>query len=302
MVLSAQSPAGRIPSSPVNAASLAGWWLNATGASQSPYSGADIKIALLDSGFHPHPDFSARPIVGQSFVPGEGFVDLIGHGTHCGALACGPVFPTQYPRYGVAGASQMWVLKVLARDATAQPHWLVGGIETAIQHRCEIVCMPIAKPVRWGVPYMPEWELLAQQALAAGTLILAATGDESRRSLNVRWPVGIPANCPSILAVGAVDAQMRVADFSNGGSNDGTPVVDLVAPGVDIFSAYLGPGHYALLSGTSQAVAIAAGIAALHAGKTGLRGAALGAELLRTARPLAASATDVGAGLVQAPL
>lgn len=287
----------------IDPAGLAGWGINAMRASQSSYTGAGIKIALLDSGFQPpHPDFKTRPIIGRSYVPSEDPSDRIGHGTHCGAAACGPMFPTQYPRYGVAGGAQMWVLKILARNATAQPEWLAAALETAIQHRCEIVCLPVARPVHWGVPYALEWESLAQRALAAGTLILAASGDESRRSLNVRWPVGSPANCPSIVAVGAVDAQMQVADFSNGGSNDGASVVDVVAPGVDIFSAHLAPGLYRLLSGTSQAVALAAGIAALHAEKTGLRGNALRAELTRTARPLPLDPIDVGAGLVQAPI
>jgi subtilisin family serine protease len=282
---------------------LAGWGIHATRASFTPCTGAGIKIALLDTGFQPpHPDFKSRQIVGQSFVPSEDPMDRVGHGTHCGALACGPLVPAQYPRYGIAGGAQMWVLKVLGNFAATKTEWLMAGIEMAIQHRCEIVCLPLGQPVRWGVPYAVHWEFLAQRALASGVLLMAAAGDESRRSRNVRWPPDSPANCPSIVAVGAVDAQMRVADFSNGGVSQGASGVDLVAPGVDIFSAYLAPTSYRLLSGTSQAVALAAGIAALHAEKTGLRGDALRAELKRTAKPLPLDAADVGAGLVQAPV
>jgi subtilisin family serine protease len=298
----AQSPGLAVTVPAAHSAGLAGWWLNVTRASQSPFTGAGVKIALLDSGFErPHPDFGARSIVGHSFVAGESPRDLIGHGTHCGALTCGPRTPTQYPRYGIAGSAAMWVLKVIARNAVAQPHALMAGIETAIQNRCEIVCIAIAEKTRRNAPHSPEWEQLAQRALATGTLILAACGNHSDRVRGLVQPVGHPANCPSVVAVGAVDRQMQVAPFSNGGASGGK-AVDLVAPGVDVFSAFPGPRFYALMSGTSQAVALAAGIAALHAEKTGLRGDALRTELLRTAQPLAAATVDVGAGLVQAPL
>jgi subtilisin family serine protease len=297
-----QSPAANATLPPGDAALQAGWGLNVTRASVSRFSGRGIRIALLDSGFHqPHPDFTGRQIIGHSFVPREDPLDRIGHGTHCGAVACGPIVPTQFPRYGAAWDAQMWVLKVLGPGNTAKPEWLEAGLETAIAHRCEIVCMPIAFPVAWGTPHSAFWELLAQRALAAGVLVLAATGNQSKRSVGRRLPVGHPANCPSIVAVGAVDMRMQIADFSNGGSRDEISVVDLVAPGVDIFAAHLAPGHYRVMSGTSQAVAFAAGIAAMHAEKTGLRGAALRSELLRTALALALDRTEMGAGLVQAP-
>ena len=297
-----QSPAGNAAFPPGDAALHAGWGLNATRASISRFSGRGIRIALLDSGFHqPHPDFAGRHIIGHSFVPREDPLDRIGHGTHCGAVACGPVVPTQFPRYGAAWGAQMWVLKVLGPGNITQPSWLEAALETAIAHRCEIVCMPITEPVAWGTPHSAFWELLAQRALAAGVLVLAATGNQSQRRAGRTLPVGHPANCPSIVAVGAVDMRMQIADFSNGGSRDGIGVVDLVAPGVDIFSAHLAPGHYGVMSGTSQAAAFAAGIAAMHAEKTGLRGAALRSELLRTALPLNLDPTEMGAGLVQAP-
>lgn len=288
---------------PGHAAALAGWGLNETRASLSPYTGAGVRLAFLDSGFlPPHPDFKGRQIMGTSLVPGEGPLDRIGHGTHCGAVACGPRLPTQYPRYGVAGSAEMWVLKVAAPHVTTEPAWLAAALETAIANRCDIVCMPIGWRVKPGVPYDPMWESLAQRAMAAGTLVMAATGNDSNRQAHLVWPVGGPANCPSVVAIGAVDARMRMANFSNGGHVDQNRIVDFVAPGVDIFSAHLAPALYQLMSGTSQAVAIAAGIAALHAEKTGKRGGALRDALMQTARALPLDPMDAGNGLVQAPM
>ena len=146
-----------------------------------------------------------------------------------------------------------------------------------------------------------ETSYLAEAALKKGALIIAAAGNESSRPGDIQ-PVGHPANCPGIMAVGAIDRNYRLGWFSNGGLNLNGGKVDIVAPGVDIYSSYpTGSPPYKRLNGTSMATPIVAGIAALFAEATGLRGNALWAELTRRALPLNESTSDVGAGLVQAP-
>jgi subtilisin family serine protease len=287
---------------PADAVGLAGWGIHATRVSSSLFTGRGIKIALLDTGFQPpHPDFRNRRVFGESFVPGEDPFDGLGHGTHCGAVACGPVDPVQFPRYGVAGDADMFVFKVMSRSGRGAREWIEAGVDAAIRNGCEIICMPLAEEVPLGVPFDPDWEQLAQRALDAGSLLLAATGDESRRRNRLIVPTGSPANCPSIVAVGAVDESLGLADFSNVGYDDGSSSVDFVAPGVNIFSAFLPPSDYQLLSGTSQAVAFAAGVAALHAEASHLRGRDLRERLRASAQQLSLHPVLVGAGLIQAP-
>jgi subtilisin family serine protease len=111
-----------------------------------------------------------------------------------------------------------------------------------------------------------------------------------------------PANCPSILAVGAVDHSLAVAPFSNGALNPNGGEVDVAAPGIAIFSAAPRPDLYQTGSGTSMAASYVAGIAALFAeADLTARGAALRALLLQACRALSARMRDIGAGLVQAP-
>jgi subtilisin family serine protease len=145
------------------------------------------------------------------------------------------------------------------------------------------------------------YETVAQRALAAGCLIVAAAGNESSRP-GLIAPVGHPANCPSIIAVGAVDASLAIARFSSGGMNLRGGQVDIAAPGVAVISTAPRPRLYATMSGTSMATPHVAGLIALHAeANVGMRGGALGWLLLQSARRLALPNRDVGAGLAQAP-
>ena len=130
---------------------------------------------------------------------------------------------------------------------------------------------------------------------------MAAAGNDSRRSENRFSPVSSPADCPSILAVGAVDSALQVADFSNRAINQ-EGLVDLAAPGVAIYSSWPMPSRYRTLSGTSMATPHVAGIAALLCEKfPDAAPAEIGRELLRSAGSLPLPTEDVGAGISLAP-
>lgn len=130
---------------------------------------------------------------------------------------------------------------------------------------------------------------------------MAAAGNESRRSENRFSPVGSPADCPSILAVGAIDSSLQIADFSNRAIN-ANGLVDIAAPGVDIYSSWLMPARYRILSGTSMATPYVAGIAALLCEKyPDATPEMIRKELIGLAKSLSLPAWDVGAGLAIAP-
>jgi subtilisin family serine protease len=142
---------------------------------------------------------------------------------------------------------------------------------------------------------------VARRALAAGTLIIAAAGNESNRPAFIA-PVGHPANCPSILAVGALDPMLQVSFFSCGARNPQGGQVDIAAPGRNVRSSWLLPQQYNSISGTSMATPHVAGIAALWLqANPAMGGGVLGWLLLQNAQHLPLLASDVGAGLVRAP-
>lgn len=300
-----------------NAVLGATWGLKATQVIPSsllftnPYSGAGSKVAILDTGMDfAHPDFAGRPITQRSFIPNSPTQDRFGHGTHCIGTACGPKVPiSPVVRYGVAFGAQIFAGKVLNDAGGGNDGQILAGINWAFSQGCSIISMSLGGATA-GPGFSQIFEATAANLLNHGVLIVAAAGNDSNRPGTIR-PVSHPANCPSIMAVGAVDQNMNMANFSNGGLFAAYGAVDIVGPGVAVFSALSTPHNIRMgpagiihgnANGTSMATPHVAGIAALWQQATGLRGRALWNKLTATAKPLPQHPRrDVGAGLVQAP-
>lgn len=273
------------------------WGLQATRASTTRCRSNGIRIAVLDTGFDlGHPDFVGRTPITASFVPGQAVQDGHGHGTHCIGTACGPLAPAGTARrYGVATAATILAGKVLSDQGSGRDSWILAGINWALQNRAQVISMSLGAPVAVGATFKQAYEQSAQSALNAGCLIVAAAGNDGNN------PVGSPANCPSIMAVAAIDPNLQRASFSCIGLNPNGGEIDIAGPGVAVYSSTKMPTRYATLSGTSMATPHVAGCAALWAQNTGLRGQALWNKLTATARNLGLPTQHVGAGLVQAP-
>ncbi|WP_255637722.1 S8 family serine peptidase [Amycolatopsis sp. DSM 110486] len=276
------------------------WGLQAVGAAATRATGKGVRLAVLDTGIDmEHPDFVHKLGIAQSFVADETTQDVIGHGTHCAGIATGPRTLEVFPGYGVAPEANLYVAKTVDKAGEGQDGAVLSAIAWAVRHKCAVVSISLGSPVRPDEFYSVVFEQVAARALRAGTLIVAAAGNDSDRVKNLAAPVDHPANCPSVLAVGAIGQDDTVAPFSNMTVNLSGGAVDVAAPGVDVFSAWI--GGYRTLSGTSMATPHVAGVAALLSQATGARGWELWARLQGFARRLEAPSRDVGAGLVQAP-
>jgi subtilisin family serine protease len=286
------------------------WGLQATKVVSSSYTGAGIKVAVLDTGLDlTHPDFAGRAITSESFISGEEVQDLQGHGTHCIGTSCGPLNPpdpSSPMRYGVAYNAEIFVGKVLSNQGSGADGGILAGIDWAIGNGCQIISMSLGAPTRRGATYSPIYEEVAKRALSQGTLIIAAAGNESNRPGFIN-PVARPANCPSIMAVAALDKQLQIASFSNSSINPDGGGIDIAGPGVAVYStwstkAIRRASRYLTIAGTSMATPHVAGIAALYAEATGKRGYELWALLMQNAQRINLPSVDVGIGLVQAPV
>ncbi len=276
--------------------------LQLTNASISRFTGKGIRVAVLDTGMDVgHPDFAGRKITTQSFIANETIDDVHGHGTHCIGTSCGSVKPKKLPRYGIAYDAEIFAGKVLSNRGFGSDGGILAGIDWALTNGCAVISMSLSAPVGPSESFSQIYENVGIRAMNAGALIVAAAGNDSRRSGFVA-PVGHPANCPSILAVAAIDKKLKIASFSNGGINPNGGGIDIAAPGVDVRSSVPRNKLYKEMSGTSMATPHVAGIAALYAeSDPKLRGQALWMALVSRARRLDLPSRDVGMGLVQAP-
>lgn len=290
-------------------AQLSTWGIDIIKANNSNYTGLNVPVAILDTGLDlTHPDFAGRNIISQSFVPGIiSAQDILGHGTHCTGTACGHTDNTGI-RYGVAHNSNIYIGKVLDNTGRGAQSWIINGIDWASKVGCKVISMSLGSAVFPGLGFSTAYETTAANAVSKGAVVVAAAGNDSRRSFGVFNPVSSPANCPSIVAVAAVGkknpaeastiANLEVANFSNRAINPNQDV-DIAAPGVSIYSSWPLPQRYNTISGTSMATPHVAGILALlweqYPSHTP---AQIIQEMINLAQALPFPKMDIGAGLV----
>jgi hypothetical protein len=243
--------------------------------------GAGVRVALISSGFDArHPELQHLGIA-------QGDTDVHGNGTAEASIIAGCFI-------GLAPRVRLRSVNVMNADGMASSFDIAKALHTLLAEpvatRPHIVCMP------FGIERADPVIARSLKPLAAeGVLLIAPAGNSGREG------VDFPASLSEVLGVGAVDDDGTVAPFSNGGEATRSKRrertgSDLWAPGVDVLAAWpvakAMEGHgilqddaapYARLSGTSFSCAVVTGLAALYAGITGLRGAALRQLLVRTA-------------------
>ena len=246
------------------------WGLKAMGLDKTIYSGKGVDICVLDTGFDTsHPDFVLRSIEGKSFIANEAWDnDVNGHGTHCTGIAAGNIRNDNGKRYGIAKEANIKIGKVLANNGRGTTSSVIDAIDWAITKGFRIISMSLASPVKLNEKPSPLFEAVGKKALENNCLIIAAAGNDSNRP-SMPEPVSAPANAISIMAVAAIDSQMNIARFSNGGINSASGGnINVCAPGVDIVSAYIKNSKsnevYRAMNGTSMATPHVSGLAALY--------------------------------------
>jgi len=275
------------------------WGIQAVNVNNSDLTGKGVKVAILDTGFDfTHPDFTGRTLHRKSFAGSRQAQDKEGHGTHCAGIAGGGRKGNDGARYGVAHGARLYIGKILDDAGEGTDSQALAGIEWALEKGCQVISMSLGAPVEEGQTWSAIFEQVARIAMASNCLLIAATGNESDREEGVVDPVNHPANCPSVMAVGALTHALEVSDYSCAGSGTTGGQVDIVAPGDGILSARPG-GGYRRESGTSMATAFVAGVAALLWEQYPEAGAGdIWAKLTQQALRLSLPSTAVGSGLV----
>jgi len=280
------------------------------------HRGAGVRVAIVDTGADPHPDFASRIALSRDFS-GAGMVDDVGHGTHVAGIVAGAGAVYR----GVAPEAVLVIAKCLSVGGGTEDA-VLAAMSWASRQNIQVMNLSLGGP---GSPRSPLGrEVDALTAAGIIVCVAAANGGPAART------IGSPGDARGALTVGATDKRGRLAFYSSRGPVPGAryrkPDVLAIGGGVTRGSACAygtgissargaaldadpcaRPPRYVRMSGTSMATPHVAGICALLLEAAGDRGTPLGrARLVRRAvvasgRPVAGAGRDAaGTGLVDA--
>lgn len=235
----------------------------------------DVDVAVIDTGIDlDHPDLNVYTPGAKNCSTGRSADDGNGHGSHVagtvGALdnSIGPV--------GIAPGARLWPVRVLNNAGSGSTSSVICGIDfvTANASSIEIANMSLggsgSDDGDCGNTNNDAEHKAICRSVAAGVTYVVAAGNSY-----VDAAGSIPAAYDEVITVSALadfnglpgggaaatcrsDVDDTFADFSNYGLD-----VDLIAPGVCIYSTWK-RGGYNTISGTSMASPHVAGGAALY--------------------------------------
>jgi subtilisin family serine protease len=176
--------------------------------------GAGVKIAIIDTGIDAaHPALAATYRGGYDFVHNDTVPDDEATTDSHGTFVAGVIAQ-------VAPEAEVFMLKIYARDNSFETKNLVRAIDWAIAHDVDVINMSFRMTAQ-----LSDARSAIERAERAGIVVVAAAGNDA-------GPVDFPAAFDLVIAVGAIDNVLTTAPFSNRGRE-----LDVVAPGVDIYSA-----------------------------------------------------------------
>ena len=199
-----------------------------------------VRVAVIDSGVDfGHPELRNRIVAHKSFVGGT-VADTIGHGT----FVAGEIAAIADNSTGIAGLAppaRLVVAKVVRDDGTIPPRAEARAIRWAVRQGARVINLSLGSTRDPSDPSDDGFSQVEQGAIEYavrhGALVVAAAGNGNDAPVKP-WPyASYPAAFPHVLGVGAYGRLGGVPSFSNRDDR----LVDLTAPGMDIFSLFPRP-------------------------------------------------------------
>ncbi len=208
-------------------------------------TGRGVRVAVVDSGIDTeHPDLKGRVRESVEAVTEDGRIefrpstsgDQAGHGTACAGIIA-----------SIAPDAELYSVKVLGPKASGSGDMFLVGLDYAIKQKFRVINLSLGTTKR---DYFAPLHDLLDRAYQAGCIVVSAAN-------NLPYP-----SYPSIFSSSVVSVVKRAGgDPFNFGYRYGQ-VIELVAPGVEIETAWPGGGRRQL-TGNSFACPYIVGIIAL---------------------------------------
>ena len=237
------------------------------------YTGKGVVVAVVDTGVdYNHEDLTnniwtnTKEIAGNGIDDdGNGYIDDNygwnfadqnnntlddnGHGTHVSGTIAGE--NNNYGVTGIAYDAKIMAVKALDSSGSGSYSSISKGIRYAVDNGANVINLSLG-----GASSNRTLESAINYASSKGVIVVMAAGNDGDSSPD--YPARYASK--SGIAVGAVDKNNNLADFSNrSGTN---PIAYVTAPGVKVYSS-VPNNQYATYSGTSMAAPHVAGIVAL---------------------------------------
>jgi subtilisin family serine protease len=291
------------------------WVLNMLGTPDAwtVSQGKGVTVAVLDSGVNPGVSDLAGSVIGGPDLTGvstpASSPDWGQHGTWMASIIAGHGHGAGGDSgiIGVAPAAKILSVRVIPdkndpgygtyehEQETKVQTSLASGIRYAVDHGADIVSMSIGYSAQSAAV-----RSALQYANGHGVVVVASSGNSGGTPFVQRHdfaPLSFPADYPGVIGVAAVGTGGSAAGFSSDNLS-----VQVAAPGVNV-PAQGRDGQYWLVSGTSPACALVAGVAALIKSRyPGLAPNLVARALTSTTRYRSADGYDqqVGFGTVDA--
>ncbi|MGQ9723101.1 MAG: S8 family peptidase [Candidatus Jordarchaeum sp.] len=269
-------------------------------------NGSGVVVAVIDSGINPHIYLDGSRIVyNESFVPGENYTDLNGHGT----AVAGIIGASGSQAKGVAPAVEFLNLKVLNRDGSGQIDWLLQAINEALSTgnethphpKADIISMSLGDSS--GRSNDDMCEAVNSAWVDNDVIVVAAAGNEGPNYGTIDSP-GLASYIITVGSTGGSNYSSVSSFSSRGPTDDDGAKPDIVAPGEKL-TTLSNDGHSSIeyFSGTSASTPVVSGAIALLLdngtnGMPWLTPNTVKAALMMNAEDLGLNPFAQGAGLI----
>jgi len=221
--------------------------------------GEGIRVGVIDTGIDlDHEDLRGRIKEYINFTTRyqKDVEDTNGHGTHVAGSIC-----ANRNGIGVVGAApkcDLYIAKAFGAGGHAETENIIKSFEWLISKKVHVINMS------FSASEPNEYEkMMVKKCHDNGIILVGAAGNDG--GIGDEDTIGYPAKYESVIAVTAVDMNLKRAPFSSQGSR-----AQVAAAGTNILSTYKN-NTYAVLSGTSMATPLITGACAILQGKSKIR-------------------------------